>query len=223
MMHPDSVLIVAGGNSRRFDSGLPKQFHLIHGKPVLLYALEAFYHTSDAFRLFVALPSEWMAYWQGLCDELGVRIPFTLTPGGRSRFESVTNALPFIGKEGLIAVHDAARALVSTTLISRCFEDARHYGSAVPVIPVSDTVRERNESGSNVIDREKLLLVQTPQIFRASVLHQACALNPGGAFTDEAACVEAAGGEIHLTEGDPLNIKITYPHELKLATALLTP
>lgn len=223
MMHPDSVLIVAGGNSRRFSSGLPKQFHLIHGKPVLLYALEAFYHTSDAFRLFIALPADWMAYWQGLCDELGVRIPFTLTPGGRNRYESVANALPFIGTDGLLAVHDAARALVSTTLISRCFEEARHYGSAVPVIPVSDTVREKNPAGSRVLDRESLVLVQTPQIFRAEVLHRAFALHPGASFTDEAGCVEAAGGQVHLTEGDPLNLKITYPHELLLATALLNP
>lgn len=217
-----SVLIVAGGSGQRFSSGIPKQFQLVHGKPLLLYAMEAFYYADDRFRIYIALPSDWISYWTGLCDELGVRIPFTITPGGRTRFESVKNAMSFIESAGLIAVHDAARALVSKELIHRCFEEAGQHGNAVPVVPVNDSVREKNDSGSRVIQRDTLVLVQTPQVFRADTLHKAYAQPGLTQYTDDAGLIEVMGERIHLTEGDPINFKITFPHELKLAEALLS-
>jgi 2-C-methyl-D-erythritol 4-phosphate cytidylyltransferase len=130
--------------------------------------------------------------------------------------------MSFVDSTGLIAVHDAARALVSKELIHRCFEQASQNGNAVPVIPVNDSVRELNESGSRVIQRDKLVLVQTPQVFRAETLHKAYAQPGLVQYTDDAGLVESMGEEIHLTEGDPLNFKITFPHELKLAEALLS-
>lgn len=216
-----SVLIVAGGSGQRFSSGIPKQFMLINSKPMLLYSLEAFYYTDDSYRIYIALPKEWIAYWTGLCDQLNVSIPFTITPGGRSRFESVKNALPFIDKSGYLAIHDAARPLLSSKLIKHCFENAHIYGNAVPVINVQDSIREKTENESHPVDREKFYLVQTPQVFQTKTLISAYEKADNQNYTDDASLVETFEEKIHLVEGDSLNFKVTFPYDIKIAETLL--
>ena len=122
--------------------------------------------------------------------------------------------------EGLVAVHDAARPLISTLIIDNCFKTAGKLGNAVPCIPVLETVRAITEDANELVDRERLRIIQTPQVFQAALLHRAYLLPYQQNFTDDASLVEAIGENIHLVAGEPENIKITLPQDLEIAEIL---
>ena len=134
----------------------------------------------------------------------------------------------------LVAVHDGVRPFVTPEIIGRCFEAARTHGAAVPVVPIVETVRELTSGQSSLgadraaglpasatIDRSRLRLVQTPQVFRLDLLLEAYAQPYREAFTDDASVVEALGHTVALVDGNRENIKITTPFDLAVAEALL--
>ena len=215
-----SVLIVAGGNGKRMSANMPKQFLPLNEEPVLMHTIRAFYNYERGIKIFVALNSEWHFYWQQLCAELQFTIPHILTEGGSNRFESVKNGLTHISNEGLIAIHDGARPLVSKELISKCFSEARIYGNATPAVPVGDSMREINGLDNHAVDRAKFAFIQTPQVFWAEIIKLAYEINYNPAFTDDASVVESQGLAIKLIPGDPRNIKITSPDDLRIAQLL---
>ena len=118
-------------------------------------------------------------------------------------------------------VHDGARPLVSAGLIHRCYECASTNQSAIPVIPLADSIREVSSYGSRAIARDNLRVVQTPQAFSSTLLHEAFTQDFVPSFTDEASVVEWMGGTVQLVEGQKSNIKITTPEDLVIAEALL--
>ncbi len=216
------AIIVAGGVGSRFGTTLPKQFVALGGKPMLMRTIDAFYRYDALMEIIVALPSEYVSLWLDLCTTHKFVTPHRVAEGGTTRFESVRNALFSIpDAEGLVAVHDGARPLVTQKVIATAFETAARTGSAIPTIPVTDSIRQLDRNGSHAVSREQLVAVQTPQTFDLQLLKDAYTTPFSPLFTDDASVVEYRGNEVSLFLGDVNNIKITHPIDLKTAEWLL--
>ena len=153
------------------------------------------------------------------------KIKVELVCGGRNRLESVKNGItridPGKGAESLIAVHDAARPLVSKDLIKRGWEAARKTGAAIPVVAMTDSIRHLTHHGSEALDRSRYVRVQTPQVFYGDLLKEAYDRILLPEMTDDASVVESGGKDIALYDGDEENMKITNPLDFKIAELLL--
>lgn len=215
------VVIVAGGKGLRMGGDIPKQFLPVKGKPVLMRTLEAFHAYDAAIRLIVVLPADQQAYWKQLCQKYGFTLPHRIADGGETRFHSVKNGLALVEEDALVGVHDGVRPFVSPDVIAECYRSAEEKGAAIPVVDIVETVRRISEDGgSETVPRDRYKLVQTPQVFRASLLKQAYAQPYIPAFTDDASVVEALGHRVELVRGNRENIKLTTPFDLKLAEML---
>ena len=217
------AVIVAGGSGKRMGSVLPKQFLMLHGKPVLYYTLKTFLEAFDDLQIVLVLPEEYTDLGREIIDAYFDYKRVQITSGGETRFHSVQNGLRQVHEEAIIFVHDAVRCLVTADLIQRCYEHALQMGSAVPVVMAKDSVRLLNEelNDNEVIDRNKVVLVQTPQTFHSRILLPAFEIDYKERFTDEATVVEAYGLKISLLEGEENNLKITRPVDLLIAEKLL--
>lgn len=199
----------------------PKQFRLLGGRPVLARTIESFRCVARYAEVVVALPADRFGEWSRLCIEYGIP-PHSVCEGGATRFLSIRNALARLDPTcEYIAVHDAARPIVSTELILRTIETACRHGSAVPVVPLVDSVRRLKENGSYPEDRTTLCGVQTPQVFRADILRTAYERAAGDDFGDDATVVESVGYTVMLCEGERRNLKITEQDDMTVAEAFL--
>lgn len=215
------VIIVAAGAGKRFSNTLPKQFELLLGKPMLMYSIEAFSEADRDIQIIVVIQEDFINHWKELCSSYDFNIPHQVVEGGPERFHSVKNGISLIQDDGLVAVHDGARPLISLEVITNAWRIAEVNGTAIPVIEISDSVR-RVEGGINqLVDRKKLRLVQTPQVFKCSILKKAYQQPYNRHFTDDATVVEATGKKVTLIEGNTGNIKVTNPQDLSIAEALL--
>ncbi|MFA6404354.1 MAG: 2-C-methyl-D-erythritol 4-phosphate cytidylyltransferase [Salinivirgaceae bacterium] len=215
------AIIVAGGSGKRMGGDVPKQYMRLAERPILMHTLEKF-HTYDAkMTLILVLPEDQHPDWLRLIRQYAFTVPHHLANGGSERFYSVLNGLQKLDSDGLVAIHDGVRPLVSLETIDRCFEAAAIYATAIPVVPVTESVRWDNKITNKAMDRRLLFLVQTPQVFSVSLLKE-CYKQPfDTTFTDDASVVEKMGHEVHLVEGNPENIKITRPMDLLVAEALM--
>jgi 2-C-methyl-D-erythritol 4-phosphate cytidylyltransferase len=215
------VLIVAGGSGSRMNSVVPKQFMLISGKPVLMHTIRRFYDYDPESEIIVVLPKEQIQTWNKLCDDYRFRIKHAVAEGGSVRFESVRNGLSVIEGEGLVAIHDGVRPLVSRETINRCFETAEMKGNAVPVMPANESLRRIEGDCNKAVDRTEYVSVQTPEVFRISEIKEAYKSDYNDTFTDDASVLEHAGFKINLVEGNKENIKITHPVDIIIAETLI--
>jgi 2-C-methyl-D-erythritol 4-phosphate cytidylyltransferase len=202
-------------------SAVPKQFLKLNGLPVLMHAIGKFDGLKQNIHVIIVLPKEIIPGWQDLCREFNFITPVQIAEGGETRFHSVKNGLALIKEEGLVAVHDAVRPLVNPKTIVAAYKDAEMYGSAVPAVPLNDSIRQIESTKSIAVDRAKFCIIQTPQCFRSEILRKAYLKEYKFSFTDDASVVEANGEKIHLIDGSPDNIKITTPQDLVIAEALL--
>lgn len=224
------IIIVAGGKGLRMGADLPKQFIPLEGKPVLMYTLEAFYQWDESADLILVLPKEHQDYWRTLCKEIGCTISHVIVDSGETRFHSVRNGLEYLSEEigitcernekAWIAVHDGVRPFPSADVIDNCFISAEQEGTAIPVIPIIDTIRVVTDDGNRPVDRSDYYAVQTPQVFHSDLLMKAYKQDYNPLFTDDATVVEAIGQTIHLVPGNRENIKITTPFDLLIAKAI---
>jgi 2-C-methyl-D-erythritol 4-phosphate cytidylyltransferase len=213
-------IIVAGGSGRRMKASLPKQFLLLDGKPLLMHTVERFRSFDVNMEIIVVLPVEHITLWDSLVTEHSFDVPHRVVPGGEERFHSVKAGLALVTDEALVAIHDGVRPLVSHDTIWRCFADAEEFGSAVPFVEPADSVRILDGDDSRPLPRREIRLVQTPQVFRSSVIIEAYERGYDPSFTDDATVAEAAGIKVHLTHGNRENIKITTPEDLAVANTL---
>lgn len=222
MSHKKFTLIVSGGNGSRLKSTTPKQFIIVAGKPLLMHTLEAFHRYDPEMDLILVLAQKDLTQWEVLCRRYHFTLPLTIATGGASRFHSVKNGLHQIEGEGLVAIHDGARPMVTREVISRCFEAAAEYGNAVAAVPLKDSIRRMTGEGSKAVDRSAFRIIQTPQVFQVNRIKEAYAraADPGS-FTDDASVAESFGEKIYLTAGSFENIKVTTPEDLHLAETLL--
>jgi len=218
------AIIVAGGTGRRMGNPMPKQFLLLNDKPVLYYTLKAFLEAYDDLQIILVLPEDYSDIGKEIIDAFFDYSRIQVTFGGETRFHSLQNGLRLVGEESIVFVHDAVRCLVSADLIHECYEHALIMGTAVPVVRSKDSVRILNEEGNDneVLDRNKVVMVQTPQTFHSKILLPAFNIDYKEQFTDEATVVESFGLKISLIEGEENNIKITRPVDLLIAEALLS-
>ncbi|WP_409966667.1 2-C-methyl-D-erythritol 4-phosphate cytidylyltransferase [Mycovorax composti] len=218
------AIIVAGGSGRRMGTDLPKQFLLVHNKPVLYYTLQTFLSAYDDMQVVLVLGEEYVDMGREIIDAWFDNERIKITIGGPTRFDSVKNGLALVEEESIIFVHDAVRCTVSKELIQRCYKTALETGSAVPAIKCSDSLRLLGEDGnSEALNREKVVLIQTPQVFHSKILLPAFNIDYKDWFTDEATVVEAFGMKVSLVEGEKNNIKITHPLDLEIAARIIQP
>ena len=215
------AVIVAGGNGSRMGGILPKQFMLLKDKPVLYYTIKAFLEAYDDLQAVLVLPVEYIDMGQEIIDAYFDKDRIRITAGGDTRFQSVKNGLQLVEGEAIIFVHDGVRCLLSQELIHACYAKAVETGSAIPVVTCSDSVRLLTEEGNDAIDRNKVVLVQTPQTFHSKILLPAFQIDYKDKFTDEATVVEAYGLKVSLVEGEETNIKITKPVDMVIAERIL--
>lgn len=217
------AIIVAGGTGTRMGSAIPKQFLMLHERPILYYTVKTFLEAFDDLQIILVFPEDYQDMGKEIIDAYFDYSRIKITFGGETRFHSVQNGLRLVEEEAIVFVHDAVRCLVSTDLIHRCYENTKHMGSAVPVVRAKDSVRFLNEeeNDNEVLDRNRVVLVQTPQTFHSKILKPAFGIDYKERFTDEATVVESFGLKISLVEGEEHNIKITRPVDMLIAEALL--
>ena len=216
------ALIVAGGSGKRMQTETPKQFLELAGKPVLMHTIERFKAFNDSIEIITVLPENQIEYWMSVQEKYSFSVKQTIVKGGATRFHSVKNGLELVSDHSLVAIHDGVRPFVSADTIKRCFETAEQFGNAVPVVTITESLRMITDEGSSPIDRQKIRIIQTPQVFNASMIKKAYQQEYRPEFTDDATVLEALGEKINLVEGNRENIKITTPEDLLISDVLLT-
>ncbi|MGI4021918.1 MAG: 2-C-methyl-D-erythritol 4-phosphate cytidylyltransferase [Janthinobacterium lividum] len=216
------AVIVAGGSGIRMNTGIPKQFLLLNGKPVMMHTIAAFVSSPQQPEIVLVLNEKHFEIWEQLCKEYHFDTPHQLVAGGNTRFASVKNALNIITETAVIAVHDAVRPLITTEIIAKSYQQALENGNAIVAVPSKDSVRWQNAQGiSQNLNRSEIFLVQTPQTFQSDILKKAYEQLYLEEFTDDASVVERSGIKINLLPGDQENFKITFPADLKIAAMIL--
>ena len=210
----------------RMGSEVPKQFMLLGGYPVIMRTIERFAEAVPGVQIVLVLHPDHVEMWQRLSREYRFDIPVQLALGGKERFYSVRNGLekisPAMIASSLVAVHDGVRPLVSEEVIRRAYREAAEHGAVVPALPSVESVRMVDADGCSVtVDRSRVMLVQTPQVFTLSLLREAYCQPFSPTFTDDASVVEALGHPVHIIPGNRENIKLTTPYDLSLAESLL--
>lgn len=207
---------------------VPKQFLRLGGKTILQLSIERMIEAVPDVHIVLALPASWRAYWLEECDKMRFDIRQRIADGGITRFHSVKNALEKVPSGVLVAVHDAVRPFASAELICRCFDTAAQSGAAVPVVPVTDTLKVLSRSSDGVLgavkgasaERSVMFCAQTPQVFSSDILHEAYCQAFSPSFTDDASVVEAMGGTVRYIPGEKYNIKLTTPEDMEIARRL---
>ena len=225
-VHPHCAAIVpAAGKSARM-GGEDKMFSQLCGVPVLARTLTALDQAVLVDEIVVAVQPEKLEEVAALVSRAGIRKPIRVVEGGANRAESVLlAALEASPDTEYLAVHDGARPLILPEQVDEMVRLGRQTYAAAPALPVTDTVKVADTAGlvQSTPDRRTLFAVQTPQVFQANILKAALqsAIEAGAELTDDCSAVERLGKEVYLTAGDPENIKITTPLDLRLAEAIL--
>ncbi|MBI3039592.1 2-C-methyl-D-erythritol 4-phosphate cytidylyltransferase [bacterium] len=215
-----SAIIVAGGSGNRMQSSIPKQFLPLQGKPIVQWSLECFDNLQIVDRLVLVLPKDWINEGKTRLSGFNPQKPFDIVSGGLRRQDSVLFGLEALNEENKwVAIHDGARPGILPSLVETAFLSARKNGNAVLAIPCPDTVvEETDQTISQYLNRSRVFLIQTPQIFPSRLLIEAIhfANNAQVEGTDDSGLVSGLGVKIHLTKGSMQNLKITTPDDLKM-------
>ena len=221
----NTAVIVAAGEGTRFGGERPKQFADILGKPVLIHAIERFELSPVIDEIVVVVSDAELESFSRLAEQHTLTKLRSIVAGGATRTESVLNGLSAIRAEeaSIVAIHDGARPCVPLNDIESAVRAARRTGAACLVVPVTDTVKLVGDGLIfDTADRRLLRRALTPQCFKYEVITGAFeSLGPDDYVTDDCSVVEIAGGDIEAVEGSPLNIKITYDHDLAVAEMYL--
>ena len=222
---PVCAVIVAGGMGTRMNSGVPKQFVQLKGKPVVQWCLECFNRVQEIDRLILVLPEDWLDEGRDKLINFDPHKPFNIVAGGETRQDSVSAGLSSIASDdGWVIIHDGARPAITPEIVSKTLHEAFEKGNAVCAVPSNDTlVRVRDGQIHSSVNRSEIMRIQTPQIFPLTVMRDAMKNAKEKAFkgTDDASLVRELGHSINLVEGSELNLKITRLEDLEILEALL--
>ena len=203
-----------GGNT-------PKQFMLLKDRPVLYYTLKVFLEAYSDLQIILVLPVDYTDMGQEIIDAYFDKDRIKITAGGDTRFQSVKNGLGLVEGESIVFVHDGVRCLLTKDLIYRCYQQAVETGTAIPAVVSKDSIRLITEEGNAAFDRNKVMLIQTPQTFHSKIIVPAFQIDYKDKFTDEATVAESYGMKVSLIEGEENNIKITRPVDLLIAERII--
>jgi 2-C-methyl-D-erythritol 4-phosphate cytidylyltransferase / 2-C-methyl-D-erythritol 2,4-cyclodiphosphate synthase len=213
------ALIVAAGKGVRSGSDFPKQFALLGGKALIAHAVDAFAAHSEIDRIFVVIGPGQDSQLQ---KALAGRAVSAVIVGGAERQDSVRLGLEAIGAAKNVLIHDAARPMLTATVIDRLLVALETHDGAVPVLPVVDTLARDHGNLGDVVDRQGLARVQTPQGFRFNAIMTSHQRWTGGNASDDAQMARKAGFTIATVLGDPRLEKITHQGDLERMEAQLT-
>ena len=215
------VIITAAGSGTRMGNTLAKQFITIKDQPILLRTIQLFKSIQEDAHIILVLPNEYKEYWKEYCVNNDIWFRHTIVSGGITRFHSVKNALKHVPDNCIVAIHDGVRPFVSQNLINTCIENAYEVGACIPVLEVTDTIKQvdKQDNVKKTLDRDKLRAVQTPQGFKYEILKECYdnAINDNLIATDDASIVEHYKYKVKTINGLNKNIKITTPFDLKVA------
>ena len=219
-----TAIIVAAGSSQRM--GFDKLFASIAGEPVITHAIRAFERTVSISEIVVVAREQWHDEIRKIASSAGFKKIRAIVPGGERRQDSVRAGLGRIDRDAkYVAVHDAARPLITPEQIERAFEQCRVHGAAALAQPVNDTLKRADAEFLVVdsVDRHQLYAMQTPQFFERNLIEDAYEdlYAKNASVTDEVSAVERLGHKIALVLNDDFNFKITYPHDLPIAEFIL--
>lgn len=221
MNTPEYALIVAGGKGIRIKSSIPKQFLELNGTPILIHTIHAFVRYSSQIKIILVLPEDDMPIWKELSAKHKFNTPIIIQTGGDTRFQSVKRGLEKIEGNGLVAIHDGVRPLISEDIIGASFRLAAVHKTAVAAVRLKESIRMTDQDTTRAMDRSKFRLIQTPQTFEVALIKKAYQGKENPSLTDDASVAEQAGHVISLFEGSYENIKITTSEDLVVAEALL--
>ena len=219
-----SAIIVAAGSSQRM--GFDKLLALLGDRPVLAHTIDAFERTPSVGEIILVARAERVAEFEELVRQHSFKKVRCVIPGGEQRHDSVRAGLKQVNESAShVAVHDAARPLITPEQIERVFELARVHGGAALAEPITNTLKrgDANHIVTGGVSRENLFAMQTPQIFARELLDKAYAAIAADnlSVTDEVSAVEHVGAKVVLLPNEEWNVKITYPRDLLLAQAVL--
>ena len=214
-----AVIIVAGGVGKRMGGDLPKQYHLLRSKPILIRTLESVERAVPDAKIVLVIAKEMFGFWQNMCQEYSCQTKHILAEAGKERFFSVLSGLKALeGKNvSLVAIHDGVRCFVNKEMFENCFSAAENFDAAVCACRSIESVRYKDCA----VNRDDVYLVQTPQCFKYEIIKKAYETPYKDSFTDDASVVEAMGEKIHIVEGNRRNIKITTLLDFKIAELLI--
>lgn len=217
-------VVVAGGSGKRMGGTIRKQFLEIQGKPILIHTLEKFDQSSGVEGVILVVPREDIETSRNLISHWGIRKVINFIPGGDERQDSVRNGLAVVPEDvAFVVIHDGVRPFISPYKIDELVKEVKIHGAVIPVIPVSDTIKRiENDQVTETMNREILMLVQTPQCFRKDWILKAYqrAYQDGFMQTDDAVLVERLGYIVHTIPGEITNIKITTSWDLNIAETI---
>lgn len=217
------AIIVAGGRSVRFGGETPKQFAKVAGRPLLCWTIDKFEMASSIESICVVTPADLTEHAKSLLKQERFRKVDQVTFGGETRSQSVLAGLRMCKRTSdLVAIHDAARPLVSPSDIDRVVAAAAAGEAAILAVPASDAIKQT--SGGVIrttIDRAGLYYAQTPQVFAIDVIRRAHEQSGERSFADDAALVEETGVRVQIVEPTAPNIKVTRPEDMALIEGIL--
>lgn len=198
-------------------SNIPKQFINLKEEPILLHTLKKFQDFYPDSNIIITINKNYISYWNEICKKLKIRNRYKLVVGGETRFHSVQNSLKSIKAKSIVAVHDSVRPMFTKKLTHKLFEKIKKHDCVVPYISTNDTVKIKG----NKVNRKKLMLIQTPQLFKGHVIKKAYAQKYKKNFTDDSSVVESIGYKIKYVKGELENIKITTMEDLKIVKKII--
>jgi 2-C-methyl-D-erythritol 4-phosphate cytidylyltransferase len=216
-----AAVIVGGGSGNRF--GGDKLTVSLAGKHLIAHTLSAFEETAAVSSIVLVVPPGRVEEFRTIANDEGISKLTSVIPGGEHRHESVRRGLEVLPPEvELVAIHDAARPLITPDLITSCLEMATKEGASALAVPVTDTLQQIDASGcaAGSVDRSTLRAMQTPQVFYAAEIRDLLAAVSGNP-TDEVSVAMAAGKKVSLVEHYEPNLKVTWPQDVVIAEALL--
>lgn len=220
------AVIPAGGKGVRGGSAVPKQYLKFNSKELIVYTLEVFQSNQLIDEIFVSVEKEYFSLLNELKEKYNLSKISQIVEGGKTRQDSVYNALKSIkdiSNEDLVAVHDAARPLLSQKVLSNAITFAKEKSNALVCIKSKDTLIKGSQVVENYLDREEVFYVQTPQIFSFGILMQAMkkAYDENFIGTDESMLVRRIGEKVNIVEGSVYNFKVTTEDDIKLFDELV--
>lgn len=219
------AIIPAGGSGLRTGTSTPKQFLKFNGKELIAYTIEVFQSSPLIDEIIVAVNHSYIDFINKLKLKYKLKKISMVVEGGNERQDSVYNALSVLHlrKNDLVAIHDAARPLLSKEVLNNAIETAKKKGNAVVSIKARDTLLETNDNLYKYPDRSNIYYIQTPQIFKYEQLKSAFELAYKNNFygTDESMLMQKAGYKLNLVEGSLINLKVTTADDLLILKKLL--
>lgn len=219
------AIIPSGGESKRFGGEIPKQYFNINGKEIIVYTLEVFQNCELIDEIIIAAKAEYFVMLNELKEKYNLNKISKIVEGGKERQDSVYNALSSIAAEDndLVAVHDAARPLLSNQILLNALNEAEKFDSIVTALKARDTLLKGRENVDEYLNRNEIYYAQTPQIFRYKILMEAMkkAYKENLTGTDESMIVKNAGYEVKIVEGDLRNFKITNSSDIDLFKSII--